>query len=53
MDLPGEGRRLVMPKFDAPLICESCRKDPIKLKATRVEMAKYIGEPEAQGEFDG
>ncbi len=53
VDLPGEGRRLVIPKLDAPFICESCREDPTKLKATRREMFKYIGAPQKQEGFDG
>lgn len=53
IDFPGEGRRLVPPKFDAPLICGECRQDPIKLTNTRQKMFKYIGEPMKQEGFDG
>lgn len=53
IDFPGEGRRLVPPKFDAPLICDSCRQDPIKLRNARKEMFKYIGEPTRQEGFEG
>ncbi|KKL20071.1 hypothetical protein LCGC14_2459140 [marine sediment metagenome] len=53
IDFPGEGRRLVSPKFDAPLICGECRRDPIKLKNTRKKMFEYVGEPRKQEGFDG
>jgi len=52
INIPGKGRQLVPPKFDAPLICPECRQDPIKLKNTRLEMFKYIGEPQKQEGFD-
>ena len=52
IDFPGKGRQLVSPKFDAPLICETCREDPIKLKNARNEMFKYIGQAQQREAFD-
>ena len=53
MVMTSEGQQLRPPRLAAPFICEVCREDPTKLKATREEMFKYIGPEQLQDGFDG
>ena len=51
--VPGEGLQLLPPRLAAPFICEMCRQEPVKLKAARTEMFRYIGPEQTQEKFDG
>ena len=49
----GKGQQLQPPRLTAPFICGTCREDPSKLLKAREELAKYIGQPEVQEDFEG